>query len=134
MILCGNPEGAFAAIGIECSSFVLINSGTSGRCPFNGWGDVLKPVQCANMGTSRCQLSSCILSFGEAGTLSLVTPNAAGRSILLLALLSCLGHVWYVENPGSTRIHHYPRMQWLFKVLSSAEVPATSRFIPYPKP
>ncbi|CAE7305623.1 unnamed protein product [Symbiodinium necroappetens] len=31
MILCGSPEGALAAIGIECSSFVLMNSGTSKR-------------------------------------------------------------------------------------------------------
>ena len=37
--------------------------------------------------------------------------------MLLLALLVCLGHHFYVENPGNSIIGLYPRFQWLFKVL-----------------
>ena len=44
--------------------------------------------------------------------------------MLLLALLSCLGHHFVVENPGSTTLGFYPRFQFLFRVLKLANVPA----------
>ena len=54
MALCGCDSGALAALGVECSTFVAINKGTSKRDMFNPWGDDSKPsVQQANQATSR---------------------------------------------------------------------------------
>ena len=47
------------------------------------------------------------------------------RSMLLLALLVCLGHFFIVENPGSSVIGAYPRLQWLIWVLKKQGIPAT---------
>ena len=46
------------------------------------------------------------------------------RTMLLLCLLACLGHNFVVENPGSTVLGHYPRFQFVFRVLKMANVPA----------
>lgn len=52
------------------------------------------------------------------------------RSMLLLALLVCLDHVFFVENPGSSCLGAYPRFQWLFTALKTYGIPATCA-IPY---
>ena len=66
----GNPAGAMAVLGIECSTFVSINRGTSWRDELNPWGNPGAPsVQAANMSTSRqgcgtacfCALHACSL-------------------------------------------------------------------------
>ena len=54
MALCGCESGALAALGVECSTFVAINKGTSKRDMLNPYGDESKPsVQQANQATSR---------------------------------------------------------------------------------
>ena len=54
MALNGSKLGALVALGIECSTFVAINKGTSKRDAFNGWGNPLMPsVAAANKATSR---------------------------------------------------------------------------------
>ena len=47
------------------------------------------------------------------------------RSMLLMALLTCLNHVFLVENPGSSMIGAYPRFQWLIDVLKEQGIAAT---------
>ena len=55
MVLSGNPIGALVVMGIECSTFVAINKGSSKRDEFMPWGDTeQQSVTDANMGTSRC--------------------------------------------------------------------------------
>ena len=54
MILSGDPEGALAVLGVECSIFVAINKGTHKRDELMPFGDCSMPsVIEANKGTSR---------------------------------------------------------------------------------
>ena len=54
MALAGSPEGAIAVVGIECSTFVSMNKGTSKRDELNPLGDTNLPsVEQANMATTR---------------------------------------------------------------------------------
>ena len=56
--LSGSPSGALVALGVECSTFVAINKGTSRRDAFNPWGDPSRPsVEQANKATSRQDMS-----------------------------------------------------------------------------
>ena len=61
MILSGSFEGAIAVLGIECSTFVQMNRGTSKRSELLPWGDTtVDSVYEANMATSRRML--CIMN------------------------------------------------------------------------
>ena len=44
---------------------------------------------------------------------------------MLLALLVCLGHHFFVENPANSIIGLFPRLQWLLRVLAEHGIPAT---------
>ena len=71
MALAGSPLGAIAVMGIECSTFVSINKGTSKRDELNPMGDTdVDSVEEANMATSRqagAVMSVCW--FGDTQTL-----------------------------------------------------------------
>ena len=43
----------------------------------------------------------------------------------MLVLLTCLGHTWSVENPGSSVIGYFPRFKWLFRAVRICKIPAT---------
>ena len=54
MALSGNAQGALGILGIECSTFVSINRGTSKRDELFPWGNTSAPsVASANKATSR---------------------------------------------------------------------------------
>ena len=58
MVLSGSPEKAIAVLGVECSTFVQINRGTSKRSEVLPWGDLeVESVSEANEATSRTMLS-----------------------------------------------------------------------------
>ena len=68
LALNGNPPGAMVVLGIECSTFVSINRGTSWRDDLNPWGNPGAPsVQAANMSTSRqgCEAGNAQACMGE---------------------------------------------------------------------
>ena len=116
-----------AILGIECSTFVPVNKGTSKRDELNPWGNVLAPsVLAANMASSRQAAASYATHAFDRHV-----AHADGccivvycRCMLLLVLLVCLGHNFFVENPANTIIGLYPRFQWVFKVLKGLGVPA----------
>ena len=59
MILSGSAQGAIAILGIECSTFVGINKGSSKRSELLPWGDwEVDSVSDANEATSRTMLSN----------------------------------------------------------------------------
>ena len=55
MCLAGSPSTALAILGVECSTFVAINKGTSRRDELNPWGDPIRSpaAAAANKSTSR---------------------------------------------------------------------------------
>ena len=54
MVLSGTESGAAAVLGVECSTFVAVNRGTSKRSEINPYGDPnVRSVAAANMSTSR---------------------------------------------------------------------------------
>ena len=76
MILSGSLEGAIAVLGVECSTFVHVNRGTSKRSELLPWGDTMvDSVYEANMATSRRILNnerfSVPATFGVLGGASL---------------------------------------------------------------
>lgn len=77
-----------ALLAPVCSSFSAMNVATSCRTPLTPFGDVMKP--------------------------SVIAGNTLmSRAILLCSLAECLGGVFLLEQPGSSRACFYPRMEWL---------------------
>ena len=54
MVLAGKPDRTLAVLGVECSTYVSINRGTSKRDELNPCGDTsVRSVRLANQATSR---------------------------------------------------------------------------------
>ena len=123
LCLSGSPLGALAVLGVECSTFVPVNKGTSKRDELNPWGNVLAAsVAAASRSTSRQAVLERLQVVYMQSAFKL---DVACRCMLLLVLLVCMGHNFFVENPANTILGLYPRFQWVFKVLKSLGIPAS---------
>ena len=103
MILSGSPKGALAIMGIECSTFVAINRGTSQRSQFMPYGNIHAPsVAAANMATSRQQL-----------------PNPFALESFLQFHISCMAHMHCLQDnavagtPHESRPRMVPGEPWV---------------------
>ncbi|CAE7814559.1 unnamed protein product [Symbiodinium sp. CCMP2592] len=66
MVLSGSVEGAIAVLGIECSTFVEVNRGSSKRSELLPWGDEeVSSVYEANQATSRTMLWLHRMAFSD---------------------------------------------------------------------
>lgn len=75
-------------LALVCTSFSSINQGTSRRSPVTPWGDT---------SLEYIQLGNCL----------------ASRTILLCLLCSALRGKFYLEQPGSSLLGWFPRMEML---------------------
>ena len=85
------PAGAALAAPV-CSSWIVLNVGTSGRAPHRPLGNAWLPyVAEANM---------------------MIT-----RLVLLLLIFSSKSVWWVVEQPCNSMMQHHPRWQWLMRTM-----------------
>ncbi|CAE7829649.1 unnamed protein product [Symbiodinium sp. CCMP2592] len=95
LILQGRPNAFFCLLAPVCSSWVLTNTGTSQRSiAFAEGNSNLAYVRAANQMTSR--------------------------TVLLAVLITALGGTFMIEQPGSSLMRYYFRMQWLFRQLPAS--------------
>ena len=134
--MCVNTVGATIVMGIECSTYVLINRGTSKRSHLLPMGNTAMPsVACANMFTSRPPTAkyTVILLYRSrfhvlkdsrwlsrleiCGAYNVISYPC--RSILLLILAHILNAVWLVEQPGSSLVYLHERFQFMLRTCAS---------------
>ena len=111
MMMCVDPAGAAIFLGIECSTFVLMNRGTSKRSAWLPMGDTsVKSVLRANSYTSRhegirdCSVWLPMMSSLMWGLRKHYSLSAC-RSILLMLTAHVVNSVWFVEQPGSSILY-----------------------------
>ena len=91
VLLQGRADGRFMALlAPVCSSFSSMNVATSKRSEMLPWGDASK---------LSVQQGNCMMS----------------RALLLAMLVECLGGIYMIEQPASSRLVVYPRFQWLVR-------------------
>ncbi|CAK9032143.1 Uncharacterized protein SCF082_LOCUS19941 [Durusdinium trenchii] len=103
LILASKWGDCLALLAIVCSSFSVVNRGTSERDELIPWGASFRPsVRTANKMTTR--------------------------STLLFALVACMDSVFLLENPGGSCIMTHPRLAWLVKRLYCLGMPVFRTF------
>ena len=105
-------------LGMKCSSFTVVNMGTSLRAICCPCGDSTKPsVASANTMAARtfttsqlvcsCHVWICLVLF-----IAPFDPFEA-RTMLLLLLATACGCVWLLEQPFQTLLRWYPRFRFI---------------------
>lgn len=108
VVLNGDPAGFFLLLAVVCTSFSAMNIATSKRSPATPWGR----TELLHVAVPR---PFCVASLWHGGSwLSSKVGNCLlSRSVLLCFLTTCLNSVWMIEQPASSRLPWFPRMEHL---------------------
>ena len=116
-ILNSSWEDLVCTLGVCCSSWVFMNSGTSCRTFLTPMGNQLHAsVRAANQMMSR-RLDVYLVRVQKLEACVSAQPPLRPRCSLLLLLIQMAGGVWIVENPGSSLLSRHERFVWLINLL-----------------
>lgn len=94
--------GCVCLMGVCCSSWVVINVGTSQRTQWNPMGsEDVRSVRASNKMVSRL------------GTRGRLMREGDSRCTLVIMFLVASGSIPLVENPASSLLFHHDRLKWL---------------------
>ncbi|CAL1156531.1 unnamed protein product [Cladocopium goreaui] len=89
---------SLAVVGLPCPTFVWVNSGTHGRKPTQPYGNETKFDYIA-----------------RANTITV-------RTVIFLMVLTCRGCYWFLEQPGSSQVRHFPELILLRTLMETSGI------------
>jgi hypothetical protein len=132
-LLCGRPSGFLATYAVKCSSFSVMNRGTSRRSPCSAIGHTAyRSVAEGNaLLERRVFLFMACLCFCFSPVQPALVPFPVSlcpcRSVLLILLTTSLGGAWLLEQPQNSTMEFYPTFRAMLLNLVSIDARSAPR-------